>query len=42
MQYDLKKRTTKFGKDIIVFCNGIKIDLINKIVAAQIVRSGTS
>lgn len=42
MQYDLEKRTTGFGKDIINFCKNVKIDLINRSVVSQIIRSGTS
>ena len=41
-EYNLAKRTTKFGEDIIVFCKGIKQDNINKPIINQLVRSGTS
>ncbi len=42
MQYDLEERTTNFGKNIIRFCKGIKIDIINKNLINQIIKSGTS
>ena len=41
-EYDLTKRTTKFGEDVIVLCKSIKIDIINKPVINQLIRSGTS
>ena len=41
-EYNLAKRTAKFGEDIIVFCKIIKPDNINKPIINQLVRSGTS
>ncbi len=42
MQYDLEERTTKFGKNIVRFCKDIKVDIVNRNIINQIVRSGTS
>ena len=40
--YDLEERTAKFGEDVIIFCKGIKQDIISKPLINQIIRSGTS
>lgn len=40
--YDLAKRTGKFGEDVIVFCKSVHQDNINKPLINQLVRSGTS
>ncbi|MFZ5391718.1 MAG: four helix bundle protein [Patescibacteria group bacterium] len=40
--YDLEKRTSDFGIKVINLCKSIKINLINKNLINQIIRSGTS
>jgi len=40
--YDLLKRTEKFGIDIIKFVRNIKVSLYNYSALKQIIRSGTS
>ena len=42
MNFDLEKRTGKFGEEIIKFCKSIKQDIITKPIINQIIRSGTS
>jgi hypothetical protein len=41
-EYDLEKRTTKFGEEIVLFCRSVKQDTINRPIISQLVRSGTS
>lgn len=41
-EYNLGKRTIKFGEDIIILCKSFKLDNINKPVINQLIRSGTS
>lgn len=41
-KYDLTRRTTRFGEDVIVLCKSIQIDVINKPIINQLIRSGTS
>lgn len=40
--FDLEERTAKFGEDVIEFLKTIKIDVINKELVSQLVRSATS
>jgi len=40
--YDLAKRTAKFGEDTIMLCKSAKSDNISKPILNQLVRSGTS
>lgn len=40
--YDLEKRTSKFGEEVILFCRKIPLDTITKPLIAQLVRSATS
>lgn len=40
--YDLAKRTSTFGKEVIIFCKSLKLDTISKPLVSQIVRSATS
>jgi four helix bundle protein len=42
MNYDLEKRSAKFGENIIKFCRIIKIDQITKPLINQFIRSATS
>ena len=41
-KYDLEKRTSKFGEDVIIFCQSISQDTITRPLISQIVRSATS
>lgn len=41
-KYNLTGRTTKFGEDVIVLCKSIKVDVVNKPIISQLIRSGTS
>jgi len=41
-EYDLIKRTTKFGEGVVVLCKSVKQDNINRSIINQLVRSGTS
>jgi len=41
-KYDLEKRTSKFGEDIILFCRKIKQDTITRPLISQLIRSATS
>jgi|SRR3989344_5964068 len=41
-KYDLEDRTAKFGEEIIVFCKGLKKDVVLFPLISQIVRSATS
>ena len=41
-KYDLEERTAKFGEEIIEFSKSLTQDVINKVLIAQLVRSGTS
>lgn len=41
-QYDLEKRTTAFGKNIIIFCKSMKRDQLSLPLITQLIRSGTS
>ena len=42
MNYDLEERTAKFGENIISFLKNVKIDVVNKSIINQLVRSSTS
>lgn len=42
MSYDLEERTQKFGKDVVIFCNGLKLNPINRPIIDQLLRAGTS
>ncbi|MCX6737366.1 MAG: four helix bundle protein [Candidatus Parcubacteria bacterium] len=42
MKFDLEERTTKFGENIILFCQTIGQNSINQPLINQIVRSATS
>lgn len=42
MTYDLEERTLEFGKRIIRLCRSLPVNLVNKKLTDQIVRSGTS
>jgi len=42
MKFDLEERTTKFGADVILFCQKLKQTPINQPLINQIVRSATS
>lgn len=41
-KYDLKERTYKFGKDIILFVKNLNFNPINTPLISQLVRSATS
>jgi len=41
-KYNLEKRTSKFGEDVIKFCRKIEQDTITKPLISQLVRSATS
>lgn len=41
-QYNLEKRTTRFGESVIDFCNAINKNTITKPLISQFIRSGTS
>ena len=40
--FDLEDRTAKFGENIIKMCKTLKVDVVNRPIISQIVRSGTS
>ena len=40
--YDLEKRTSEFGKDIIVFLKQMRENTINRPIISQLIRSATS
>ncbi len=40
--YDLEERTAKFGANAILFSNKLEINLINKTLIPQFIRSSTS
>jgi four helix bundle protein len=40
--YDLEERTAKFGENIIILCRDIRVNIINKPIINQLVRSSTS
>ena len=42
MIYDLEKRTMRFGKDIVILLNSIKLNSLNANIANQLIRSATS
>ena len=42
MDYDLEERTIKFSEDIIVFIKTIKLNVINRPIINQLIRSATS
>lgn len=42
MIYDLSERTNKFSRDILSLCKKIKLNLINKNLIDQLIRSSTS
>jgi len=42
MIYDLKDRTTKFSKDVLLFLKSLIISPINKNIISQLARSATS
>ncbi len=41
-KYDLKERTGKFGKDVILLCKKLPDSVINRPLINQLVRSATS
>ncbi len=41
-EYDLEKRTGKFGEDVILFCRKLPQDTITKPLISQLIRSATS
>jgi four helix bundle protein len=41
-KYDLAERTSRFGKDVILFCRSVRLDPVSKPLVPQIVRSATS
>jgi four helix bundle protein len=41
MLYDLEKRTIKFGQEIIILLNSIKLNSLNANIANQLIRSAT-
>lgn len=41
-KFDLEERTAKFGEDVIIFCRGVRQDVITKPLINQLIRSGTS
>lgn len=41
-KYDLEERTTKFGKNIIVFAAKVPKSTVNNPIISQLVRAGTS
>lgn len=41
-KYDLEKRTSKFGGDVILFCRKLSQDTITKPLISQLIRSATS
>lgn len=40
--YDLEKRTSKFGENVILFCKKLPQDTITKPLISQLIRSATS
>ena len=42
MQYDLEERTTEFSKKILIFVKEVKLNVINRNVIDQLIRSATS
>lgn len=40
--YDLEERTTTFSKEIIIFCQKSRKDIVTTPLVTQLVRSGTS
>ncbi len=42
MLYDLEERTTKFGKDVIIFIKKVERNIYNESIIKQIIRSATS
>jgi len=42
MEYNLENRTVKFSEEIIIFLKSIKLDIINKSIVSQLIRSATS
>lgn len=41
-KYDLEERTAKFGEEIIALCKNIILDIINRPIINQLIRSATS
>ena len=41
-KYDLEERTAKFGEDVICLCKSITLDIINRPIITQLIRSSTS
>lgn len=41
-KYDLARRTSTFGKGIILFCKSLKLDPVSRPLVSQIIRSATS
>jgi four helix bundle protein len=42
MIYDLEERTVKFGQEIVILLNFIKLNSLNANIANQLIRSATS
>ncbi len=42
IEYNLEERTSKFGKDVIIFCRKLPKDNITNPLVSQLVRSSTS
>ena len=42
VQYDLEKRTADFSRSVIYFVRKIKLNMINKPIISQLIRSATS
>lgn len=40
--YDLNKRTSKFGEDVVLFAKTLPLNEINRPLINQLIRSGTS
>lgn len=41
-KYDLARRTSTFGKEIILFCKSLQLDTVSRPLVSQIIRSATS
>ena len=41
-RYDLEDRTLKFSKELILLCKSLSVNIINRNLTDQLVRSGTS
>jgi four helix bundle protein len=42
VRFDLEERTKKYGKEVISFVGKIHLNVVNKIIISQLVRSATS